>query len=97
MPVLKYSKRALADLDEIAAYTFDTWGAAQTVRYIQGLRSVCVLLSHHPRMGHPFHPSRPTWHRFDHASHFILYKPIEGGVRIQRFVHQRRLIDILGL
>ncbi len=97
MPVLKYSKTALADLDEIAVYTLDNWGAAQAARYIQALRYVCDLLSHHPLMGRPFHPSRPTWHRFDHASHIIVYKPIEGGVRIQRFVHQRRLIDILDL
>lgn len=93
MPVFRYSRRAEQDLSDILAYTKERWGAAQADTYFQELADTFNLLAQHQEMGRSFSAGRRNWRRFEHASHIILYRPISGGIRIERIIHNRRLID----
>lgn len=95
MAVIRYTARALDDLDEIAEYTLKHWGERQTERYLDSLKSVFVLLSSRPHMGRSLESSRSGWLRWEHESHIILYRIIRDGIRVQRIVHQRRAIEKL--
>ena len=44
MARFRFSHRAEADLFNIGLYTFRTWGAIQTDRYIRQLEDCCQLL-----------------------------------------------------
>jgi toxin ParE1/3/4 len=95
MPHVRYSSRALKDLDEIASYTLNNWGERQTESYLDSLQSICLLLSSKPHMGRPFGPIRPNWLRWEHESHIIFYRILPDGIRVQRIVHQRRALEKL--
>jgi toxin ParE1/3/4 len=95
MSLLRYSKRALADLDEIAAYSLDRWGTPQTQRYLDHLQASCLLLSRNPELGRRFHVSRPELRRFEHGSHILLYALRADGITIRRIIHNRRLLEKL--
>lgn len=93
MPTFEYSRQAERELADILAYTKQQWGQAQAEIYFQELADTFVLLARYPAMGRPFSAVRPTWRRFEHASHVILYNPLADGVRIQRILHRRQLVS----
>ena len=93
MPTFLYSKQAERELANILAFTKQQWGVAQAEDYFQELADTFNLLARYREMGRSFSRSRPNWRRFEHASHIILYQPITGGVRIERIIHKRRLVD----
>ena len=47
----RLSRLAEADLMDIGAYTLDTWGEDQTIRYIDGLEACCQQLADNPESG----------------------------------------------
>lgn len=95
MAAIRYSRRALEDLNEIAMYSIEHWGEPQARRYVDALESACRLLSVRPRIGRKLQPFANEWFRWEHESHIILYRVIADGIVVQRIVHQRRALEKL--
>jgi toxin ParE1/3/4 len=93
MHIVRYSRKADQELDEIVAFTQKRWGQLQAEEYLDGLVDTSYVLAKHPSLGRPYSGKKPTWRRFEYISHVIFYQPISSGVRIQRIVHQSRALD----
>ncbi|HZQ45226.1 MAG TPA: type II toxin-antitoxin system RelE/ParE family toxin [Acidobacteriaceae bacterium] len=93
MPKIQYSRRAEQELADILAYTKQRWGDAQAGTYFQELADTFNLLARYKEMGRSLSATRPTWRRFEQASHVLLYQSIPDGIRIQRIIHKRRLVQ----
>jgi plasmid stabilization system protein ParE len=46
----RFSRRAEADLLEIARYTLHRWGEAQVIRYLDDLEACCRKLAENPTL-----------------------------------------------
>jgi toxin ParE1/3/4 len=93
MATFRYTKRADRELYHILTYTREHWGEAQMQRYFDQLAETLTLLAEHKWMGRTFSKAHPTWRRFEHASHIIVYSPTSEGIRVQRLVHKNQLIE----
>ncbi|HEX3681172.1 MAG TPA: type II toxin-antitoxin system RelE/ParE family toxin [Bryobacteraceae bacterium] len=91
MAVFHLSRRAEADLIEISAYTLQTWGADQTIRYIDELETCCHRLAHNPGLGRACDEIRPGLRRMGQGKHVIFYRQHEGGILVSRILHHRML------
>jgi toxin ParE1/3/4 len=74
----RLSRLAEADLTDIGAYTLQTWGADQALRYIDGLETCCRQLADNPQSGRPCDHIRPGLRRMEHARHVVFYR-VETG------------------
>lgn len=83
------SRRADADLGEIADYTIAEFGIEQARRYRDGLRTCFQTLADNPRLGRSADDIHPGLRRFEHESHVVFFVPREGGVLIVRVLHGR--------
>jgi toxin ParE1/3/4 len=88
---LSFSQRAEADLLEISAYTLQTWGADQTIRYLDQLENCCQRLADNPALGRRCDEIRPGLRRMEQGRHVIFYRQQEGGILVSRILHQRML------
>ena len=93
MPLVLYSQKAETNLESIVDFTRDRWGQEQAEAYLNGLVDTFYLLAKRPAMGRVYSTRQPTWRRFEHVSHVILYQPIPEGIRIQRVIHKRQLLE----
>ena len=93
MPQVRYSKHAEADLADIITYTRESWSKAQAEDYFNSLVNTFSLLAEHISIGRLYSTRHPDWRRFEHASHVILYQAIATGIRIQRVMHKRQLLE----
>ena len=93
MATLSFSRRAEADLFEIGAYTLQTWGADQTVRYLDQLENCCQRLADNPALGRRCDEIRPGLRRMEQGRHVIFYRQQEGGILVSRILHQRMLSE----
>jgi plasmid stabilization system protein ParE len=59
----RFSNRALADLDAIAAYTIETWNVVQAERYLAEVEAASRRVAEIPQLGH-----RPKAHHFSMPS-----------------------------
>ncbi|GJE36874.1 type II toxin-antitoxin system RelE/ParE family toxin [Methylobacterium persicinum] len=83
------TRKAEADLFEIAVHGYRQFGVRQAEAYAAGLDQTFALLADNPGMGRRADAIRPGVHRHEHASHVILYERVEGGVLILAVVHRR--------
>ncbi|MGH9610445.1 MAG: type II toxin-antitoxin system RelE/ParE family toxin [Bryobacteraceae bacterium] len=91
MGAFRLSRRAEADLAEIARYTMHVWGADQTIRYLDSLEECCQKLAENPALGRPCDYIRPGLRRMEHARHVLFYRRDASGVLISRILHERML------
>jgi toxin ParE1/3/4 len=87
----RLSRRAEADLLEIARYTLQRWGEDQTIRYIDDLEACCLQLAGNPDLGRPCDEIRPGLRRIERGRHVVFYRPDAGGVLVSRILHRRML------
>jgi toxin ParE1/3/4 len=93
MPVL-YTERAEADLDQIAAYTRDKWGAAQCARYVESIGGCCRALADGSLSGR-IHSTEWIYFRYRCRKHVIFYRHVDPAtVLIVRVLHQRMLPEL---
>lgn len=87
MPVYKFTGRAEDDLAAIIDYTLETWGAAQAVKYIDGLEELASNLAQSPSLG----KSRDDLHEglivFPYERHLLFYRKERHGITIVRILH----------
>ena len=91
MAALRFSRRAEADLQGIGSYTLGTWGAAQTIRYLDDLEACCRMLAQNPGVGRACDDVRPGLRRMECGLHVVFYREEAGGILISRILHQRML------
>lgn len=88
------SKLAERDLNEIANYTRDRWGAGQAVEYIEHLRALCQQLGKTPKIGRVCAGVRPGLRRAECGRHVVFYRIGAEGITISRILHQAMLPDL---
>jgi toxin ParE1/3/4 len=87
----RLSRRADADLMNIAAYTLRTWGEEQAAHYIGGLEACFHMLANNPELGRTCDYVRLGLRRIEHGQHVVFYRQEVGGILISRILHQRML------
>ncbi len=85
----RLTKRAEADLFDIAVHGYRSFGSRQAETYAAGLAHTFGLLADNPGMGRKADAIRPGVHRHEHASHVILYEKTDEGVLILAVIHRR--------
>lgn len=87
MPVYKFTDRAEGDLASIIDYTLETWGAAQAVKYIDGLEELAANLAQTPDLG----KAREDLHKglivFPYERHLLFYRKARHGITLVRMLH----------
>lgn len=91
VPRFRFSRRAEADLLNIAAYALRTWGESRTIRYLDDLEACCQMLADNPAAGRPCDDVRSGLHRIEHGRHVLFYRQDAGGILVSRILHQRML------
>jgi toxin ParE1/3/4 len=87
-PAVRYSRLAESDLDEIANYTIQRWGAAQATRYLSELEDCCEGLTKNPGLGRGCDSLRAGLRRMEHGSHVIFFATEESGILVVRILHK---------
>jgi toxin ParE1/3/4 len=85
------STEAEGDIDEIAAYTAQSWGWRQSDRYLAKLEDAFELLAQNPSIGRSSELVRPGLRRFEIGRHVVFYIQNPEGVLIVRVLHQDAL------
>ncbi len=75
----RLSRRAIAQVVDIARYTDRTFGANQAEKYLRGLYQAFELLGRNPDIGVRFND---THRRYVYRSHHIYYRNVEDVVLI---------------
>jgi toxin ParE1/3/4 len=78
-------------LRAIARYTFETWGAAQAVRYLQGLQDAFQVLAANPELGRNCDSVSPGLRRHEQGKHVVFYRLKPEEIRIVRVLHQQMI------
>lgn len=93
MPEYTLTQRAARDLAEIADYTIQMYGVAQSRAYRDALHDCFTLLVETPRLGRSAEYIDPQLRCFAHQSHVIFYRPENHGILIVRVLHSS--MDVL--
>jgi toxin ParE1/3/4 len=88
----RFSNLAVADLNDIVAYTKRTWGDEQTVRYLAKLEAAVRDLAKMETLGRKCDEIRAGLWRIEVGSHVVFFRRDEG-VLVCRVLHFRMLPD----
>jgi toxin ParE1/3/4 len=86
--IFELSKRAQADIEDIARYTLDNFGIVQTENYINGLYDSFALLTDNPRLGRDWSGVR---RRYIYRMHYVYYRLVQERVFITHIRHTSRV------
>jgi toxin ParE1/3/4 len=89
--LVRFSRRAEADLVGIGEYTSRTWGEVQSVRYIDSLDAFCRMLADNPSLGRSCDHVRKGLRRIESGQHVVFCRVDARGILISRILHQRML------
>jgi toxin ParE1/3/4 len=89
--LLRFSRRAEADLLGIGVHTLRTWGEGQAVRYVDALEAFCRTLADNPSLGRSCDNVRRGLRRVESENHVVFYREEAGGILVSRILHQRML------
>ena len=87
MPRYDFTRRALADLRDIARYTRESWGLKQARLYREELELSIQKLALSPGMGRARADVAPSVRSFPVARHVAFYVESEGGITMLRVLH----------
>ena len=85
-----FTKRALADLREIARCTRETWGLERARLYREELELGVRKLALSPGMGRVRTDVAPSVRSFPIARHVAFHAEREGGITVLRLLHPSR-------
>lgn len=87
----RLSRLAEHDLNNIADYTTDAWGADQADTYLSNLVECFVRIARMPDLGRAADSVHPGFRRIEQGKHVIFHKPRKSGIFISRILHQNML------
>lgn len=87
---LSLSRKAEADLSEIADYTIGEFGIAQARRYRDSLEGCFSSLCANPLLGRSAEELTPGLRRVRQQAHTIFYIPTSDQILIVRVLHHSR-------
>ena len=94
MAGFRLTRRAEADLFDIADYSRRTWGEAQCARYLDQLESCCQRLAEHPILGRSCKRVRPGLRRCEQGKHVVFYRRDGDDIIVLRILHERMLPEL---
>lgn len=74
----------MRNLDDIADYTLETWGARQTREYLVDLIDCFEKFAKTPNIGRNASEFSPNLKRFNYKTHSIFYMSTDTGILIVR-------------
>ena len=89
VPDYRLSRKANADIRQIARAAMVTWGEAVTETYLLGLHAMFGRLSDQPGIGRPATVARPGLMRFEAQRHIVFYRATVDGIVVIRLLHDR--------
>jgi toxin ParE1/3/4 len=84
---LRISRRASADLAEIADYTIAEFGITQARRYRDQLQACFASITDNPALGKSADDLAPGLRRIRQQAHVIFYRPGPDHILIVRVLH----------
>jgi len=90
MAEYRLSEKASYDLDDIADYTFETFGERQADKYSRELMNAFSMLAGRPFMGKTASELAPELRSHPFQAHVIYYVPETDGVFVIRVLHHSR-------
>ena len=87
MADLRISRRAAADLAEIADYTISEFGVSQARRYRDQLQACFTSITGNPSLGKSADDLAPGLRRIRQQAHVVFYRPGPDHVLIVRVLH----------
>jgi toxin ParE1/3/4 len=84
----RLTPRAVEDLDAIAAYTIETWGAEQLESYLQSMIDRFEWLARNPLAGRERNDIHPGYRSFPEGSHVVFYLISDDYVDIIGIPHK---------
>ena len=94
MPGYRLTRRALADLRDMARCTGETWGRRQARLYVDELELRIQKLALSPEVGRVRDDVAPSMRSFPIARHVVFYLRSESGITVLRVLHPR--MDVAG-
>ena len=88
------TEEADSDVERIARDSVDKWGWTQAERYVSQLHHAFETIAQFPGIGRDVSHLRDGYLRFEHASHSVFYRRMEGGILIVRILHSRMLAEL---
>ncbi|WHT39688.1 MULTISPECIES: type II toxin-antitoxin system RelE/ParE family toxin [Myroides] len=84
------TRKAVDDLSEIWAYTYDSWSEKQANSYYERLLNACKDVANEPKLGRKYSEIAEDLFVFSVGKHLVFYQIIENKqVVIIRFLHER--------
>lgn len=83
------SRKAIADLEDIYAYTARTWSVSQADRYYKLLFDEITHICRHPESGRDMTHIRKAYKASKVKSHVIFYRVNNEVIEIVRILHER--------
>ncbi|WP_298967129.1 type II toxin-antitoxin system RelE/ParE family toxin [uncultured Roseibium sp.] len=90
----RLTQRALRDLDAIADYSLDQWGAAQTQTYLEQIAVRMQWLADNPGIGKNRDEVADGYRSFPEGKHVIFYLILEAEIAIIGVPHAAMDIDV---
>jgi toxin ParE1/3/4 len=87
------SESAQRDIISIRNYTMDTWGQAQTSKYLTQLEQRLEWLANNPALGKQRNEVKEGYLSFPEGRHIIFYRIAAGGIEVMGVIHQSEDID----
>ncbi len=91
---LRFRPKAIADLDDIWAYTTEHWSDLQAQRYLEGLDQTLTLLCSQPEIARQ-HTFDPPVRIFPYQSHLVIFVTGEDRLEVIRILHMQANWQVL--
>jgi toxin ParE1/3/4 len=89
----RLTPRALADLEQIADYSLEARGEAQTERYLEAIMQRLQWLTDNPLLGKPRDEIAPGYRSFRQGSYIVFYVMAAGDIHIIGVPHAAMDVD----
>jgi toxin ParE1/3/4 len=83
----RFSRRADADLIDIAEYGEPRWGETRAIAYLDALLEAAQRVADMPGIGRACDHIRPGYFRIEEGRHVLFFKRDERGILIVRVLH----------
>lgn len=87
--MIRFSRRAKADIRDIWDYTVDNWGQGQAEIYLSLIDAALDSIASEPKLGRPLTGVRRSYRKHLVGSHVVFYRIKGRTTFIVRVLHQR--------